>query len=512
MIRLLLCSSFPSFNEDFFLHGQDALAALESNVEDRDHLAETLRSRCKNLEETLSSSVLNLQEKESQNRSLSSTLIESRSQLEQQVEAANAERQRTGQILMQTEQCLESFKVENEELTEKCKRLESQLHNLSDILIESQQRWEREIVEEKERQAVVDSRCADVQHELSHALNSVKSVESECQMYREKADDAANSLMLASSKEVALIEEIKALEEKLVKLESVEKHQLPQMVAKCKNLEAHTQQLSEILIESQKRWENEIAAVNLKSSSLERQLSEAQQAYRVLDAVAKESGREAQTLTSKINELEQVIKQLDEKEAINQRQIQDQEEHVTKLLLIEKKRLDTIHNQRAALKDAEQSSVLLKNEVRDLKTHLDLLQARDVSLVSNLDRLKSIGQEREAAMTKGLQSEIERVREELKSASAKIEQLSKENSTLKAEVCGFKQERAPWPNAISGFKAKAEKRNATFSCTGPLREADRLRMQLDAVEKLAAERTEQVPSARREKRFARRVDLMSLDR
>ena len=476
--------------------GQKALADKEGTLVERDLLIESLRSRCRDFEENLSCSVLNLQEKESQNLSLSSSLVESRVYLEQQVQAANSEMQRVKEMLMFKEQQMECCEAEFVELVDKCRRMETQVHNLSEILIESQQRWEMEIEQEKDRHTVLESRCSEAESELRKARDLVEVSENECELARVRARELEHALAVASGKEESLVQQIKVMEEKLSRLESVEKHQLPQMIAKCKSLEVHTHQLSDILVESQGRWEKDIATANVKLNLLETKLSEAQKSARLSDAAARESGKVTQTLSAKISELEQLVNFSTEEQASNQRQIQEQEDHITKLLVIEKKRLDTINTQRAALKAAEESSLLLKKEIRDLKSHLALAEARDASLWSNIDQLKVIGQEKESETRISLQKEIKCLREEMNSGALRIEHLIHENSLLKAEVCGLKQERAPWPNAITGYSSKADRRKTTMMSLGFGGEAENLRIQLEAVEKLAAERTEQVTSLR----------------
>ena len=173
----------------------------------------------------------------------------------------------------------------------------------------------------------------------------------------------------------------------------------------------------------------------------------------------------------------------------NQRVIQEQEDNIKKLLQIEKKRLDTIRAQRSALKEADDASVRLTNEIKDLRVHLELAQARDASHVQSVEQLKAVAQEKQVAIQLALESEVQRTSEKLRAAELKIEQLNKENWNLKAEFGSLKRERAPWPNAISGLRSKTQVRSSTG---GPMLESDRLRIQLDAVEKLAAERTEQV--------------------
>ena len=479
---------------------QKTLANKDNLLKERALEIENLRSRYRDLEENLTNSVLTLQEKESQIRSLSSQLQETRSQLEHEVETAKEESLRSKQTQRQTEERLEVSDAEHSEVLAKCRRLELQLHDLSEILIESQQRWEREILESKQNEFIFENRWLEAQKEASDANNLVRNAHAETQELQDKVRDMEQSLNdvlktksheleLASLKEEAASQQIKLQNEKLMRYEYVEKQQLPDLVARCKGLEAHTQKLSDILVESQKRWESEITSANLKIEGLETQRTEAQQAARRAQEALKDSEIAAQSLRAKICKLEGDLKQLSSVQDSNQRVIQEQEDNITKLLQIEKKRLDTIRAQRSALKEADDASVRLTNEIKDLRVHLELAQARDASHVQSVEQLKAVAQEKQVAIQLALESEVQRTSEKLRAAELKIEQLNKENWNLKAEFGSLKRERAPWPNAISGLRSKTQVRSSTG---GPMLESDRLRIQLDAVEKLAAERTEQV--------------------
>jgi chromosome segregation ATPase len=471
---------------------QAVVSARDNAIEEKDYNLELFRARYRDLEETLTNSVLTLQEKESQIRALSSNLRDTQARLEQDIDEAKAEASKKTGELKQAENRLLDLELEHTEVIAKCRRLELQLHDLSEILVESQQRWEREIMEASEKLRVLEVRCCKAEEDAMLGGKSSKDAEAEIRKLQRHIIDLEQLKQLSLSKEEVLDQQIRSHEQTISRLEDVETQELPQVVGKCRNLEQQNQELSEILLDSQRRWESELTAANLKIAALETQRTEAEKSVANSNRTINELQGNIHTLRNKVSELERALELSASRESSNLSRIQEQDESITKLLHIEKKRLQTIMEQRAALKASEENSLVLKNEIRELKIHLELAQARDDSHMQNMEELKQLGQEREQAVWLECESEIHSLREQVRNAQLQLAQVGKENATLKSEVCSYRKERAPWPNAIaaiSGNKSKGDGRN-TFA--GPIREVDKLRMQLDAVEKLAAERTEQV--------------------
>jgi chromosome segregation ATPase len=471
---------------------QRILSDRDAVIEEKEYNLELFRARYRDIEGNLTSSVLTLQEKESQIRVLSSNLRDTQARLEQDIGEAKADSLKKAGELKQAATRLLDLEQEHQEVIAKCRRLETQLHDLSEILVESQQRWEREIMEANEKLQVLEKRCCKAEEEALLGGKGSKDADDQIQKLQRQVGDLEHLKQLSLSKEETLDQQIRTQEKTISKLVDVEKQELPQVVAKCRNLEQQNQELSQILLESQRRWESELTAANLKIATLETQRTEAEKTLAISNKSIGDLQSNVHTLRKKVSELERSLELSTSRENSNLSRIQEQDESITKLLQIEKKRLQTILEQRAALKAAEENSLVLKSEIRELKIHLELAQARDESHMQNMDELKQLGQEREQAVWLECESEIHSLREQVQNAQLQLAQLGKENASLKSDVCSYRKERAPWPNAIAAIAGNKSKGDARHTVVGPIREVDKLRMQLDAVEKLAAERTEQV--------------------